>query len=96
MSAFLQRELLPHELVRHRDGNPTRNAIINLELGTARDNARDKYATNTAGRKLRNSAVHEIRALGRRVPVRVLAERYSISRAHVRAILSGKRWSGLR
>ncbi len=96
MSAHLQRELLPHEQVRHRDGNPTRNALANLELGTARQNAADKYAANTAGRKLRNSMVWEIRALGRCATVRVIAERYSISRAHVRAILSKRRWNGLR
>lgn len=96
MAAHLGRALEKHEQVRHINGDPTFNGISNLRLGTARDNAADKYADNTAGRVLRNAQVYEIRALGRRLPVRVIAERYNVSRAHVRAIKSGRRWSGLR
>lgn len=96
MAAHLGRALEKHEQVRHINGDPTFNGITNLRLGTARDNAADKYGDNTAGRVLRNAQVYEIRALGRRFTTRVIAERYNVSRAHVRAILSGRRWGGLR
>jgi len=51
-------------------------------------NAADKY--RLIGRKLGNFIVRETRVLGRPFTARVIAERYGIKRAHVRAICRGE------
>ena len=96
MAAHLGRPLALHEHVRHLDGDPGHNnALVNLALGTARDNARDKIAHNTNGRTLRNNDVREIRHLVPRLGARAVARRYGVTPGHVRMIASGRRWAGL-
>ena len=96
MAAPLGRPLALHEHVRHLDGDPGHNnALVNLALGTARDNARDKIRHNCNGRVLRNADVREIRHLVPRMGARAVALRYGVTPGHVRMIASGRRWGGL-
>ena len=95
MAAHLGRALAPHEHVRHLDGDAGHNTLANLAVGSARDNAADKIRHNCNGKRLRNADVREIRHLVRRVDPRVLAARYGVTAWHVRAIATGRRWSGL-
>ena len=95
ISAHLERPLNRFEHVRHLDGNCANNAVSNLAVGTAADNAADRIAHNTNGKVLRNNDVREIRALWRRLGYAVLAARFRVSVGHVQAIVAGRSWRGL-
>ena len=95
MSPHLGRRLERAELVRHCDGDATRNAAGNLSIGSAKNNAADKLTHNTYGKVLRNADAREIRLLARRSNVAALAARYGVSASHVRAIRAGRSWAGL-
>ena len=95
MAAHLGRPLAPCEHVRHLDGDAGHNALVNLAVGSARDNCADKIRHGTNGKRLRNADVREIRHLVQRLGPRVLAARYGVTAWHVRAIAAGRRWSGL-
>lgn len=96
MSAALGRELDQQEHVRHLDGNASNNAAVNLAVGTALDNSKDKITHNTNGHVLRNADVYEIRHLIRRLGARALAARHGVTIGHVQAIATGRRWGGLK
>jgi HNH endonuclease len=95
MSAAEGRILTTHEQVRHRDGDTFNNAVTNLSIGSPLDNARDKIASNTNGRKLHNAAVREIRLLAATMSRQAIGRRYGVTASHVGAIINRTRWNGL-
>lgn len=94
-SAEIGRRLARKEYVCHVNGNPLDNRLVNLQIGSAKDNSRDKIKHNTNGIKLRNADVAEIRALSGRKSAKWLAARYGVTVRHIHWILSGGRWSNL-
>lgn len=96
MSAWIGRSLLQGEQVRHLDGNGLNNNIENLRVGTAKSNALDRISSNSAGYKLKNQDVREIRILFvNGWSYERIASRFKVSRGHVYQICRGLRWSNL-
>jgi hypothetical protein len=93
--ALAGRTLQPHELVLHKNGEAFDNRPENLRIGTAAENSRDKIASNTNGRRLRNQDIRDLRALAPHRSRRELAAQFRISTSHVGAILTGRRWRNL-
>ncbi len=95
VSAIEQRPLTSDELVCHRDGNTFNNSPDNLRIGTAKQNALDKIASNTNGHKLRNSQVREIRRLAATRTRKQIALLFDISTSYVGKIIRRKAWFNL-
>jgi len=95
MSAILGHCLTRHEWVRHKNGNTFDNSPCNLQLGTPKQNAVDRIASNTNGRALKNQDVRDIRALADTLPLARLAARYRVSMQHIKAIIARRAWANL-
>jgi len=86
-------------LVNHINGKRDDNRISNLELVTKSGNAIHAFKTGLAGRgerhyasKLTEAHVREIRAIGRSVTGRELAQRYGVSPSLIDQVIWGNCW----
>ena len=90
-----------HPLVRHIDGNPQNNNIINLAWGTAQDNSNDSkrhgrtlLGTKNHAAKITPTEVKSIRALCSigRMTYKQIAEKYGITKGHIANIVARRVW----
>lgn len=89
---------------RHIDGNPDNNRLVNLEWGTAAENAADRDRHETTARGSRNAAatltenqVREIKSrLGKHGEGKRLAKEFGVTETVISLIRRGKTWSHVR
>lgn len=86
--------------VLHGPGGKLDDSLPNLKWGTRQENAADRLRDGTApigernpAAKLTVSEVAEIRAIGRSLRQRVIAEKYGITQTQVSKILLRKIWA---
>ena len=88
--------------VNHIDGNKLNNCIENLEWATASENTIHaiqngllgiKYGEQTSGAKLTEKEVLEIRAIGRSLKQKEIAEKYGVTTSAISGILLRKNWN---
>jgi hypothetical protein len=94
-----------HLEINHRDGNKANNSIHNLELVTSAEN--DAHAASLGLRCAQRGSKHShsrlteedvlvVRQLcGERIPHKVIATRFGISRSAVSMLNTGRTWSWL-
>lgn len=82
--------------VRHKNGGPTDNRLVNLEYGTRRENILDVYRIGGRWRKLTAEEALDIRTrLERGEPGRALAQEYGVSNSTVSRIRLRRTFSWL-
>lgn len=91
--------------INHKDGNPSNNALVNLEYVTFKENSQHAVRTGlhhfgerTGNAKLTPAIVREIRAL--HIPHKQtefsmpnLAKRYGVCYSTIKGVLSGRTWA---
>lgn len=86
----------------HNDGNNQNNTVVNLRYDTPSGNCADRrrhgthlHGENCSHAKLTAVAVREIRARGNSVPLRVMAEKFGVSRETIYAVRARRIWKDL-
>ncbi len=86
--------------VNHKDGNKLNNALDNLEWVTHKQNMTHAFATNLANNtgerngqsQLNSEQVKQIKQMLGKIPQRLIAERFKVSRTCVSGISTGRLW----
>lgn len=91
-----------YEVSDHLDGDPSNNALANLEWGTAAENAADRVRHGTAPRgaeagraRLSESDVRSIRSLSATRSQQSIADEFGVAQTTVSAIVRGLIWRHL-
>ncbi|HZU63322.1 MAG TPA: HNH endonuclease [Novosphingobium sp.] len=92
--AFLPNPTGEHLQIRHLNGDPSDNRMVNLAWGTASQNAMDRRAHgNETAAKITPEIAAEIRQLCKLGADRqLLSQRYGVTTKHISRILRGDRW----
>jgi len=101
--AFIGPPPTPKHEIRHLDGNPKNNRVINLRWGTHKQNGEDIKKHGTAnkmhgsknpGAKLTEHDIKKIRSmLVRDIKQNTIAKQFDVSDALICMIKKGKRWA---